>query len=210
MDYVHILVAARLAQADLKTADEALEASPDFPMRLVLMRHLLVAIANVADLEVSVRSLYQKHPALSGTIGPHRKALDFAKYLRNISVGHLNQGVAAKAVEWRPELNKLLREDEPSALALAAFMVLETAINTYVVDEEHRFFESETDLMYPPDLQRFHNFLGQTVHASLRFIERLANVAINEGKLADYDATWHDLALKAGQTDFQFLTKGRR
>lgn len=210
MDYIHILVAARLAQADLKTADEALEAGPDFPMRLVLMRHLLVAVANVADLEASVRSLYRGHPDLNEIVGPHRKALEFAKYLRNISVGHLNQGLAVKAVEWRPELNKLLRQTEAPAFAAVAFMVLETAINTYVGADEHRFFDSETDLMYPPDRQRFHDFLGQTVHASLRFMELLAEIAIAEGNLADYDSVWPELATKAGQTDFQFLTKGRR
>lgn len=210
MDYIHILVAARLAQADLKTGDEALEARPEFPMQLFLMRHLLVAVANVADLDTSVRSLYQRHGDLSGIVGPHRKALDFAKYLRNISVGHLNQGLAVKAVEWRPELNKLLRLDEAPAFAVVSFMVLETAINTYVGDDGHRFFDSETDLMYPPDRQRFLNFLGQTVHASLRFTERLADIAIIEGELADYDAAWPGLAIKAGQADFQYLTKGRR
>lgn len=210
MDYIHILVAARLAQADLKTGDEALEAMPSFEMQMVLMRHLLVAIANVADLEKSVQNLYRDHSDLSAIVKPHEKALKFAKYLRNINVGHLNEGLAIKAVEWKPELNELLRHAEQPALAAVALMVLETAINTYVGDDGHRFFDGETDLMFPSDRQRFNNFLGGTVHASLRFVERLADIAISEGKLADYDASWPELSIKAGQTDFRYLTKGSR
>lgn len=210
MDYIHFLVAARLAQADLKRGDEALEAGPDLPMRLVLIRHLLVAVANVADLEESVRALYQQHPDLRELIAPHINALKFAKYLRNISVGHLNPGLAPKALIWRAELHMLLPNNDVPSVAITSLMVLETAINTYVGDQGHRFFESETDLMYPPDNQRFLNFLGETVHASIRFTERLAEIAIPEVELVDVKENWFELAKKAGQMDFHYLTKGKR
>jgi hypothetical protein len=210
MDYVHILVAARLALADLQTADAALEAAQDLPMELVLMRHLLIGVANVADLEVTVRVLYQAHPELSALATPHRKAFEFAKYLRNISVGHLNPALAAKSLEWHPELHKTLRDNTEHALWMSSYLVLETAINTYVNDDGHRYFETETDLVLPDERQRFLNFLGETVHAATVFADKLAEIAVANGDLVDYDDKWMDLAMKAGKTEFEFITKGKR
>lgn len=54
-----------------------------------------------------------------------------------------------------------------SAEAFLGYAVLESAINTFVDGERHRIFESDTDLAYPPDLTRFLNFLGATVHVGI-------------------------------------------
>lgn len=187
INYVHILIAARLAQADLHTADAALKGGQGLPMELVLMRHLLIAVANVADLEATVRSLYQAHPELSALAGPHRKAFEFAKYLRNISVGHLNPSLSAKTLEWHPELNKTLRDSAEHALWITSYLVLETAINTYVNEDGHRFFEGDTDLVIPDERRRFLNFLGETVHAAMAFANKLAEIAVENKILANYD-----------------------
>lgn len=207
MDYLHILVAARLAKFELQAADAAMEASHEHPLRYVLIRSLLVAITNVADLELTARALYKAHPELGELATPHRKAFEFAKYLRNHTVGHLHPAVSAKAVEWRPELNEVLKGQDINSLTFVAMAVLETAINTFVNETGHRFFDTETDLVYPPDNTRFLNFLGATAHAAMAYVESLATVAAGAADLPDWQENLMALAKKAGGTTFKFITK---
>lgn len=161
MDFVHIAIAARMAHGDLVAADAALEAGPsDHAVRLILIKQLLVSCANVTDLELICRALYKEHPTISEIITPHRRSFEFAKYIRNIAVGHVNPLLSQKTLEWRPELNAVLMIPGAPAEAFLGYAVLETAINTFVDGERHRIFDSDTDLAYPPDLTRFLNFLG--------------------------------------------------
>ena len=208
MDFVHIAIAARLAHGDLVSADRALEAGPeDAGVRLILVKQLLVSCANVTDLELICRSLYKDEPALSEAITPHRRSFEFAKYIRNIAVGHVNPALSQKTVEWRPELNAVLTKAGASADAFLGYAVLETAINTFVDGERHRIFDSDTDLAYRPDLTRFLNFLGLTVHVGIAYRNAVAAVALKHANLPDFSEDWMELAAKAGATDFAFITR---
>lgn len=208
VDFIQIAISARLAHADLIAGDHDLEAGPNDPAtRLILIKQLLVTCANVSDLEGISRALYQAHPELGDLITAHKRRFEFAKYIRNIFVGHVNPALCRKVIEWRPELNALLAEPEEGAGVFLGYAVLETAINTYVDGERHRIFESDTDLAYPPDMTRFLDFLGQTVHVGIAYCEALGTVAVREAKLPDFQKNLLDLARKAGQTDFKFITK---
>ena len=145
-------ISARLAHGDLVAADAALEAGPaDDGVRLILVKQLLVSCANVIDLELICRALYKDHPAISDIITPHRRNFEFAKYIRNIAVGHVNPALSHKTLEWRPELNVVLTKPGASAEAFLGYAVLEGAINSFVDGERHRIFDSDTDLAYSPD-----------------------------------------------------------
>ncbi|RYH17490.1 MAG: hypothetical protein EON54_27845 [Alcaligenaceae bacterium] len=208
MDFVHIVIAARSAHGDLVSADRALEAGPDDAgVRLILVKQLLVSCANVTDLELICRSLYKDNPGLSEVITPHRRNFEFAKYIRNIAVGHVNPALSQKAIEWRPELNALLTKVGTETDAFLGYAVLEAAINTFVDRERHRIFDSDTDLAYPPDLTRFLNFLGSTVHVGIAYCAAVADAALKHANLPDYDENWWELSMKAGATDFAFITR---
>lgn len=208
MDFVQIAISARLARGDLRAADHALVAGPtDHGLRLILIKQLLVSCANVSDLEGISRALYKDNPQVGEIITPHRRNFEFAKYVRNIAVGHVNPALCHKAVEWRPELNAVLGDTREGAEVFLGYALLETAINTYVDGERHRMFESDTDLAYPPDMTRFLNFLGQTVHFGIAYCEALAAVAVEKAELPDFNANLLDLAVKAGNTDFKFITR---
>lgn len=208
MDYVQIALSARLAHGDLVAAHQALEAGVvDDGVRLILIKQMLVTCANVSDLEAISRRLYRERPELSEIITPHRRNFDFAKYIRNIAVGHVNPALCRKAVEWRPELNALLASEQPGAAVFLGYAILETAINTYVDGDRHKVFESDTDLAYPPDMSRFLNFLGSTVHIGISYCEALANAAVGRAELPDFNANLLELAAKAGRTDFKFITR---
>jgi hypothetical protein len=100
MDFVHIAIAARLAHGDLVAADAALEAGPTGDgVRLILVKQLLVSCANVTDLELTCRALYKDRPAISEIIAPHRRNFEFAKYIRNIAVGHVNPSLSQKTLD---------------------------------------------------------------------------------------------------------------
>jgi len=210
MHFAHIAISAHVAHGDLVAADAALEAGPsNHGLRLVLMKHLLISCANVADLEVISRSLYKSYPNLSEIITPHRRNFEFAKYVRNIAVAHVNPTLSQKALEWRPELNAILRDSGASAEAFLGYAILECAINTFVDGERHRIFESETDLAYPPDLARFLDFLGSTVQVGIAYCDAVAAAALEHANLPDFSKNWFEMATKAATTEFAFITRKR-
>lgn len=208
MDYIHIAISARLAHGDLVAADGALEVDPsDHGVRLILLKQLLVSCANVTDLELICRPLYKDHPAISEIITQHRRNFEFAKYIRNIAVGHVNAALSQKTLEWRPELNIVLTKPGAPAEAFLGYAVLETAINTFVDGERHRIFDSDTDLAYPPDLTRFLNFLGSTVHVGIAYCTAVAAAALEHVILPNFNENWPELSTKAAATDFAFITR---
>ncbi|MDR3439919.1 hypothetical protein [Telmatospirillum sp.] len=171
------------------------------------MKQLLVSCANVTDLELICRALYMDHPAISEIITPHRRNFEFAKYIRNIAVGHVNPALSQKTLEWRPELNVVLTKPDAPAEAFLGYAVLETAINTFVDGERHRIFDSDTDLAYPPDLTRFLNFLGSAVRVGINFCAAVAAAALEHANLPDFNENWLALSAKAGATDFAFIKR---
>ncbi len=87
---------------------------------------------------------------------------------------------------------------------------LETAINTFTENTGHKIFESETDLMYPPDQKRFLNHLGDTVSNSIKYLEALATISRSKSEVPEDDAEIMELYQKAGQTEFSVLKRGKR
>lgn len=177
MDFVQIAISARLAHGDLVAADQALESDPSvLGVRLILVKQILLSCANVADLELISRGLYREHPEIGELITPYGRNFEFAKYIRNIAVGHVNPALSRKAIEWRPELNSVLATPKPGGDAFLGFAILETAINTFVDGDSHRIFEGDTDLGDPPDLTRFLSFFGKTAHVGMAYCEALGQV----------------------------------
>ncbi len=219
MNYLHFLIAARLARFDLSAADNQLEnTGRDTPRRVLLVKQLLLSLANVNDLELILRPLYQQEPQLSASYKPHAKGIEFAKYLRNIFVGHIDPKLTAKAAEWKPEIFALLgnklkvsASEEVMLMAVGSMLsnaVLETAINTFVSgSDSHKLFDTETDLGYPPDSIRFPNWLGSTVHGAIAFLEEVESAVSNYYELPDYDENMFELAFKAGMTNFKFISR---
>ena len=198
----------RFAHGDLVAADASLEGGPsDHGVRLILVKHLLVSCANVNDLELICRALYKDHPAISEIITPHRRKFEFAKYIRNIAAGHVNPALSQKTLEWRPVLDAVLTKPGAPAEAFLGYAMLETAINTSVYGERHRIFDSDTDLAYPPDMTRFLNFLGSTVHVGIVYCAAVATAALDHANLPDFNESWRELSAKAGATDFAFITR---
>jgi hypothetical protein len=192
--------------ADLKAVDShftsvgIMEASG-----MVNLKTALIALANVTDFELTIRVTYHAQPEPSVMIKPLRANLEFAKYLRNKVIGHIHPSLIAKAIEWQPVLRHAPEHfnDEKFQLLVSVWL-LETAINTYVQpDGSHKFFDSETDLFYPPDWKRFVDYLEATIRGSISFLSRLQELwAPTLPSPAEGDFSLYELA---GRTEFNFL-----
>lgn len=212
MNYRHICTAGMVAHHGLRTAHEALEGGAEsVNMRLLLMRHIMMEIANVADLAAISRDLYKDHPELSEIHNSVKQSLEFFKYIRNVYIGHFVPDLTDKTFEWQPFTNAIVGSDDHGKQWVTSWFALETAINTYADPETgHKIFESDTDLNYPPDHARFLSYLGKTTLGSLAYVARLIQISRTKFETPDVHADMLELAKIAGQTEFSVLTKGKR
>lgn len=212
MDYRHICTAGMVTRHDLITAHEALESGPEsLSMRMVLLRHIMLEIANVADISIISRGLFQLHPELGSLHQPIAKSLEFFKYLRNKYIGHFVPELTDKAFEWLPFSYHLIGSEKTTDQGAISWFALETAINTYTdAETKHRIFDGDIDLNYPPDCVRFLNYLGETAIHSIAFISHLIEVTRDYLEVPDMEREGLELAMKAGGTEFSYLAKGKR
>jgi len=203
-------IKAKLLQADLKEIDQQLSQGGFKNMgSMLLVKQSLLTISNLVDLELSVRVIYKQYPILSEIYRRHEAKYRFAKYLRNKFVGHVKQELILKAIEWRPELRYLLRSSDDANTAFAFnLFALETAINTYVnPDGSHQLFESETDLIYPPDLDRFLKYLSDSVRSAINYLHALAEALGESVEMLDPAKQNLEHWIIAAKTKFQFIKK---
>ena len=180
-------------------------------MRQLFFRHIILEIANIADVAAISRTIYKDHPDLGALHTELAKAFEFFKYIRNKYVGHLVPELTDKTFEWQPTAHQTFGKVEASNQLILSWFILETVINTYTDPTTgHRVFDSETDLNYPPDQKRFLNFLGETAEKALTYSERLIEVAASYVDVPDMENEWLELAMKAGQTEFEYLKKKGR
>jgi hypothetical protein len=175
---------------------------------MVHLKAAFISLANAADFELQARPSYKEYPTPAALVKELKQNLEFAKYLRNKVVGHLHPELIPKAIEWQPMFRHMPgRFDKPGLALIANLWLLETAINTYVDQAgKHKVFETETDLMYPPDWARFRDFLEVTIRGSLAYLSSLVDYWAP--KVAPLDASFDlELAVKAGNTDFKFLAQ---
>lgn len=224
MNYRHICTSAMIAHHGLRTAHSAAnhlghgEEKPDMgravdlhSIRLLFFRHMMLEIANIADVAAISRAMYKEHPDLGALYAELTKAFEFFKYIRNKYVGHLVPELTDKTFEWQPTAHQTFGKVAASDQLILSWFILETVINTYTDPTTgHRIFDSETDLNYPPDQKRFLNFLGESAEKSLKYSERLIEAAASYVEVPDIESEWLTLAIEAGKTEFGYLKKKGR
>ncbi|MGL5049372.1 MAG: hypothetical protein ACRC6E_01900 [Fusobacteriaceae bacterium] len=174
----------------------------------LILKNTLIAISNFSDFELELRFLYSENLNISKMYSSISKHIEFFKYLRNKYVGHLKKELIEKAIEWRPEL---LYSNTMEHSILINVYILETAINSYCNDEgENKIFESDTDLVYSPDLYRFYKCLQETIEKSSEYLESMIKILKSKIELKDSDKIDYIDFIKAGETKFEFIKKGKR
>lgn len=175
---------------------------------IILLKQALISIANLVDFERTMRVIYSEHRNLSSIFNQMSVEYEFAKYIRNKFVGHIKMDLLTKAIGWKPELRYLLHKtNNPEVMFLYNIWILETTINSFVDSNgKHRIFSSDTDLIYPPDYQRFINFINKTIKSAIEYLnilDAILYISIAEDEKTESIEHW----LLAGQTNFKFIKK---
>ena len=202
---------SRVIHGDLMAADTEMtgQVGPTGTW-IPFLKTALMSLGDLSDLESQLRSLYRDHPNLGEAMKRIEVDLRFAKYLRNVFVGHLNDELITKTYEWRPELRNLPKIREANGTIMLNLFVLETAINTYVAtDGTHGMFSSETDLVYPPDMERFSTWLSDTVRSAIKACDLLGYITHSAIAPLGEHPDMLDAFKAAGLTEFSRIKKGR-
>lgn len=173
-----------------------------------------LAFHNLCEFEKSIRSMYADHRELSRLFDGCRANAEFFSYLRNKFTGHIIDDLIDKTLEWKPELPLTLdldRDHDAGIILMYNFWLLETAINTYVDSGgNHKVFDSEIDLMYPPDRKRFESTLTTTIDQATKFLSAVEAIFKPTVSTPASEEQKLELFMQAGLTDFAFLTKKGR
>ena len=196
---------------DLQEAKEKIQEKGLRPS-IAYIKIAFFAFHNLCDLEKSIRSMYSQYIGLSKKFNTFKANAELFSYLRNKFAGHLTNDLIEKALEWKPELKIMLdKEYDPMIVSVFNFFFLETAINTYVDDQgRHKLFDSETDLLYPPDEKRFRETLLKSINDASEFLEALEQVLRPQVSIPETIEEEFKLFINAGGTDFEYLRKGKR
>lgn len=203
-------IKSKLLKADLKEIDQQLSENGFQNMSsMLLVKQALLTVSNLVDFEVTIREIYKEHRVLSEKYSFFEKNYKFAKYLRNKFIGHIKQELIQKSIEWKPELRYLLKySDESNTIFAFNLFVLETAINTYInSDGSHQLFESETDLIYPPDMKRFLTYLSETMRSAIDYLHDLGQALGKSVEMLDLSEQKLEHWMEAGKTKFEFIKK---
>lgn len=204
-------IRAQILRADLIAIDDSFteKGLPNIEA-ILLLKQAFIAVANFSEFENSIRAIYPSNPELSALYKGFSKECEFAKYLRNKFAGHIKQELINKSIEWKPEIRMFLENmDDGKVMHMVNLFILETAINTYVnADGNHRIFDSETDLMYPPDNTRFLIFLTNVIRSTIKYLNMYIELTNQnmKGEIED-SGNIKKHALKAGKTAFNFIKK---
>jgi len=132
-----------------------------------------------------------------------RKDLIFANHFRNRGIGHLNDTLLKRAVQWSPQI---FYESSKDNLVFQVIeiqrTIIESCINSFIdKDGVQKVFGIEIDLMYPPNAKEFFNYLSEMVKGAIVWLSEGASILLDS---IDHhsDEEIQELAAIAGQTNF--------
>lgn len=132
-----------------------------------------------------------------------RKDLLFVNHFRNKAIGHLDQTLLERAVQWTPSLFSEDNKDNEEFQTIEGHRaVIEASINSFLDDEGiQKVFKTEIDLMYPPNYNLFYQYLWKVVTDSIDWISQALSILSSEINYHNRDEM-HEISSIAGQTEF--------
>jgi hypothetical protein len=170
-------------------------------VKLRTTRHVFLTLNNVRE---AANRITLNGPA--GFIAQTRnlkKKLSFVNHFRNRAIGHLDNILLERAVQWSPQLfYTASREHEDFKAMEAHRSVIEACINSFIdQDGFQKVFKTEIDLMYPPDADLFFRHLFELVTESIEWLSGSSDIVLSSIKHHDEDEI-QELGAIAGQTNF--------
>lgn len=132
-----------------------------------------------------------------------KKKLAFANHFRNRAVGHLNETLLERAVQWSPQIfSSASKENLKFKIAEAHRVIIEACTNSFINHEGiQKVFNTEIDLMYPPDAELFFTHLQELVTESLEWLTISAESTLSSIQHHDENEI-KELAAIAAKTNF--------
>jgi hypothetical protein len=111
-----------------------------------------------------------------------RKELEFISHIRNKGAGHIDNEMLERAVQWHPHIFNESTKENDDYLSFECYRaVIESGINSYICKEGiQKVFETEVDLLYPPDAKQFYDFLGNLISNSIDWIYEALEIIKSE------------------------------
>jgi hypothetical protein len=111
-----------------------------------------------------------------------RKDLEFISHIRNKGAGHIDQEILERAVQWHPHIFRDVTRENDDYLTYECYRaVIESGINSYICkDGIQKVFETEIDLLYPPNAKQFYSFLAELISISIEWIQETLEILKSE------------------------------
>ncbi len=132
-----------------------------------------------------------------------RKNLIFANHFRNRGIGHLNDTLLKRAVQWSPQIfYESFKDNDVFKLVEAQRTIIESCINSFIdKNGVQKIFGTEIDLMYPPNAKQFYSYLSKLVKETIDWLTEATKI-IFDSINHHTDEEIRELAAIAGQTNF--------
>lgn len=199
--YLNLLI----LKDELQHVDEILSQpvtkAHDFLTKFRATRTVFLTLNNVKDAAERVQTIasndfVRKTRAL-------KKSLVFANHFRNRGIGHLDDTLLKRAVQWSPQIfYETSKDNELFQLVESHRAIIEACINSFIDTEgTQKVFGKEIDLNYPPDSKEFFLYLSETVSGAIDWLTEAASITLDRVN-HHTDEEIHELAAIAGQTNF--------
>lgn len=200
-EYLNLL----LLKDELQHFDEILSGAitdaGSWLMKLRATRSVFLTLNNVKDAVGKIqiegsREFVIKTRAL-------KKNLRFANHFRNRGIGHLDDSLLKRAAQWSPQIfYESSKDNDVFKLVEAQRAIIESCINSFIdKDGVRKIFDSEIDLMYPPDANQFYSYLSKLVNETIAWLSEATEIIFKSIDLHT-DKEIRELASIAGQTNF--------
>lgn len=135
--------------------------------------------------------------------------LECIEYMRNKICGHIDDDFVNFAIKWNPHMMAEAKEDkdyqgkdEMFRIELLSKSMIESAINSYIVDvPTQTIFKSEIDLFYPQNYMELTTFIKDIISLSISFTDKFSKVLETDIEFYD-DKSLFKAYKEAGLMDF--------
>ena len=199
--YLNLLILRDELQHLDTVLSQPINEAQDLLTKFRATRLVFLTLNNVKDVAERVhligsRDFVKKTRAL-------RKELLFANHFRNKGIGHLDEALLKRAVQWSPQIfYETSKDNEMFRLIQSHRAIIESCINSFVDNEgAQKVFGKEIDLNCPPEAREFFSYLSETVKAAIDWLAEATSASFE--KINHHpDEEIHELAAIAGQTNF--------
>ena len=199
--YINLLLLIDELQYFDELLSKKITDSESWLIKLRATRSVFLALNNVKDSSEKIRvDSSQEFVTKTRTL---RKNLAFANHFRNKGIGHLDDTLLKRAVQWSPHLfHETSKDNKTFKLIESQRTIIEACINSFIDQEGiQKIFGTEIDLMYPPNAESFFGHLNKLVLDSLAWLEEASNILLNSIEHHSDDEA-RELGAIAGQTNF--------